>query len=162
MAKYRIKQFYWAVSSFFKKVDEAYLERYLNEEERALFDKMTKADRHHAIRVAKDAEAYYKSLMKYTNNIEISKEEIIIIDNYVSKELLDTLKEINKKIIIVSSNINETLKDKYQKHFLYLSEETTYVVEQLEYSEVSKYDYEIVFKPQSIIPVKIETQVGGK
>lgn len=52
--------------------------------------------------------------------------------------------------------------DKYQKHFLYLSEETTYVVEQLDYSEVSKYDYEIVFKPQSILPVKIETQVGGK
>ncbi len=46
--------------------------------------------------------------------------------------------------------------DKYQKHFLRLSEETTYVVEQLDYSEVSKYDYEIVFKPKSIIPYKIE------
>lgn len=52
--------------------------------------------------------------------------------------------------------------DKYQKRFLYLSKEITYVVEQLDYSEVSKYDYEIVFKPESIIPVKIETQVGGK
>ncbi len=52
--------------------------------------------------------------------------------------------------------------DKYQKHFLYLSNETTYTVEQLDYSEVSKYDYEIVFKPESIVPIKIETQVGGK
>lgn len=52
--------------------------------------------------------------------------------------------------------------DKYQKHFLYLSNETTYTVEQLDYSEVSKYDYEIVFKPESIIPVKIETEIGGK
>ncbi len=52
--------------------------------------------------------------------------------------------------------------DKYQKHFLRLSDETTYTVEQLEYSEVSKYDYEIVFKPESIIPIKIETEVGGK
>lgn len=52
--------------------------------------------------------------------------------------------------------------DKYQKHFLYLSNETTYTVEQLNYSEVSKYDYEIVFKPESIIPVKIETEIGGK
>lgn len=50
--------------------------------------------------------------------------------------------------------------DKYQKHFLYLSTETTYTVEQLDYSEVSKYDYEIVFKPESIIPIKIETEVG--
>lgn len=48
--------------------------------------------------------------------------------------------------------------DKYQKHFLYLSNETTYTVEQLEYSEVSKYDYEIVFKPESIIPYKIITE----
>lgn len=53
-------------------------------------------------------------------------------------------------------------KDKYQKHFLRLSNETTYTVEQLNYSEVSKYDYEIVFKPESIIPIKIETQTGGK
>lgn len=48
--------------------------------------------------------------------------------------------------------------DKYQKHFLRLSNETTYVVEQLDYSEVSKYDYEIVFKPKSIIPYKIEVE----
>ena len=52
--------------------------------------------------------------------------------------------------------------DKYQKHFLYLSNEVTYTVEQLDYSEVSKYDYEIVFKPESILPIKVETQVGGK
>lgn len=52
--------------------------------------------------------------------------------------------------------------DKYQKHFLRLSEETTYVVEQLDYSEVSKYDYEIIFKPESIIPYEVKTQVGGK
>ena len=52
--------------------------------------------------------------------------------------------------------------DKYQKHFLYLSNEVTYTVEQLNYSEVSKYDYEIVFKPESIVPIKVETQVGGK
>lgn len=52
--------------------------------------------------------------------------------------------------------------DKYQKHFLYLSNEVTYTVEQLDYSEVSKYDYEIVFKPESILPIKVETQIGGK
>ncbi|MBO5138692.1 MAG: hypothetical protein J6B89_03520 [Bacilli bacterium] len=52
--------------------------------------------------------------------------------------------------------------DKYQKHFLKKTTEVTYVVEQLDYSEVSKYDYEIVFKPESIVPIKIETEVGGK
>lgn len=47
---------------------------------------------------------------------------------------------------------------KYQKHMLYIAPETTYIVEQLDYSEVSKYDYEIIFKPKSIIPYKIQIE----
>ena len=50
--------------------------------------------------------------------------------------------------------------DKYQKHFLHISNETTYTIEQLEYSDVSKYDYEIVFRPEAIIPITIETEIG--
>lgn len=50
--------------------------------------------------------------------------------------------------------------DKYQKHMLYLAEETTYIVEQLEDSDVSRYDYEIVFRPEAIVPIEIKTQVG--
>ena len=46
-----------------------------------------------------------------------AKEEIIIIDNYAGKELLDTLKDIDKKIIIVSKNINKILKNKYEKQY---------------------------------------------
>ena len=43
--------------------------------------------------------------------------EIIIIDNYASKELLDILKNINLKIIIVSKNIDIVLKEKYTKQY---------------------------------------------
>ena len=50
--------------------------------------------------------------------------------------------------------------DKYQKHMLYIANETTYVVEQLEYSDVSRYDYEIVFRPEAIVPVTITTHTG--
>lgn len=49
---------------------------------------------------------------------------------------------------------------KYQKHLLYLAEETTYVVEQLESSDVSRYDYEFVFRPEAIVPIDIKLQVG--
>ena len=52
--------------------------------------------------------------------------------------------------------------DKYQKHFLKETTEVTYVVEQLEYSEVSKYDYEIIFRPEAIVPIEIKTETGGK
>ena len=48
---------------------------------------------------------------------DIAKEEIIIIDNYMGKVLLDELRKINKKIIIISSNINDTLKKKYLKQY---------------------------------------------
>jgi hypothetical protein len=48
---------------------------------------------------------------------DIAKEEIIIIDNYMGKVLLDELRNINKKIIIISSNINYTLKKKYLKQY---------------------------------------------
>ena len=52
--------------------------------------------------------------------------------------------------------------DRYQKHLLYLAAETTYVVEQLDYSEVSKYDYEFIFRPKAIIPVEIKVETDGK
>ena len=47
----------------------------------------------------------------------LSKEEIIIIDNYVGKALLDELRTINRKIIIVSANISDTLESKYSKQY---------------------------------------------
>jgi hypothetical protein len=50
--------------------------------------------------------------------------------------------------------------DKYQKHMLKNAKETTYVIEQLEYSDVSKYDYEIIFRPEAIVPIQIKTEVG--
>jgi len=46
-----------------------------------------------------------------------AKEEIIIIDNYAGKELLDTLKNVERNIIIVSKNINEILKKKYEEQY---------------------------------------------
>ena len=56
----------------------------------------------------------YSVLLEIFN---LSKDEIIIIDNYAGKEILDDLKTINKKIIIISSNINDSLKNKYLKQY---------------------------------------------
>ena len=46
-----------------------------------------------------------------------AKEELIIIDNYAGKELLDILRDINKNVVIVSSNINDVLKKKYLSQY---------------------------------------------
>jgi hypothetical protein len=40
----------------------------------------------------------------------------------------------------------------YKKHFLGLSDNVTFFVEQLEPKKVSAYHYAVVFKPQAIIP----------
>ena len=44
---------------------------------------------------------------------------------------------------------------RYSKHFVRLSEETTYIVEDLEGVNVSKYSYELNFLPQAVRGVKI-------
>ncbi len=46
-----------------------------------------------------------------------SLEEVIIIDNYISKELLDIIKDIDRKFIIISENIDEKLTQKYLKQY---------------------------------------------
>lgn len=48
--------------------------------------------------------------------------------------------------------------DKYQKHFLGLSDNVTWTAEQLDSSNVSAYKYELIFKPESIIPITIDVE----
>ncbi len=59
----------------------------------------------------------YDAYSVFVDILNSSKKEIIIIDNYCSKELLDILKDIERKIIIVSKNIDETLKTKYESQY---------------------------------------------
>ena len=49
--------------------------------------------------------------------LKTAKKEIIIIDNYAGKELLDILKEIDVNIIIYSANMNEMLIKKYRAQY---------------------------------------------
>lgn len=46
----------------------------------------------------------------------------------------------------------KTGENEYKKHFLGLSDNVTYFVEQLKNSEVSKYHYTVIFRPSVILP----------
>ena len=46
----------------------------------------------------------------------------------------------------------KTGKGKYKKHFLGLSDNVSYFVEQLDSSKVSTSHYKVVFKPSVIVP----------
>ncbi len=49
--------------------------------------------------------------------------------------------------------------DQYKKHFLGLSDNVSFFVEQLETIDVSEYHYRVFFRPQVIVP-DIDIQVG--
>lgn len=52
----------------------------------------------------------------------------------------------------------KTGEDAYKKHFLGLSDNVSYFVEQVESADVSVYHYRVIFKPESIIPdIDLET-----
>jgi len=46
-----------------------------------------------------------------------SEKSIVIIDNYISKELLDVLSKTNKKVTIHTKNIDNSLINKYQSQY---------------------------------------------
>lgn len=46
---------------------------------------------------------------------------------------------------------------KYQKHFIGLSDNVTYVVEQKQYKNVSKYKYTLNYNPKMWVPVEVQT-----
>lgn len=49
--------------------------------------------------------------------------------------------------------------DKYKKHFLGLSDNVSFFVEQTETADVSEYHYRVIFRPETIIPaVEIDTE----
>lgn len=45
--------------------------------------------------------------------------------------------------------------ERYQKHYIYLNDWTTYIVEDLDESQVDKYSYELNFLPEAVPGVKI-------
>ncbi len=60
----------------------------------------------------------YSILLEIFNK---SSNEIIIIDNYFSKDLLDILRELDKKTIIVSKNFDNELIKKYNSQYKNIS-----------------------------------------
>lgn len=54
--------------------------------------------------------------------------------------------------------ICETGKNEYKKHFIGLNEWTMYVVEDIGGAQVSKYQYEVNFLPEAILPYSVKNK----
>lgn len=62
-------------------------------------------------------------------------------------------KEADGDLTVTGENPDGT----YYKHFVYLTRDISYTVEQIESNTVSKYKYKINFNPKMIIPVEVGT-----
>lgn len=59
----------------------------------------------------------YDAYSIFIDILSEAKKEIIIIDNYAGKELLDIIKNFKNDIIVLSKNIDEILKKKYKEQY---------------------------------------------
>lgn len=103
---------------------------------------------------ARDADVASRNLSRAADMFEINRRVVfyngITGDYMLSIEGLCSLGNNDR-----SGEVSITCKvgpDQYKKHFLGLSDNVTFFVEQLEPSKQSTYHYRVVFKPQSIIP----------
>ena len=102
----------------------------------------------------KDSDIASKNLSTKADSFQIDRRIIFyngITDTYMLSILGKcSIKKDNKdKQLEVTC---KTSKDTYKKHYLGISDNITYFVEQLTDKKVNTYHNEVIFKPQSIIP----------
>ncbi|MFD6396671.1 hypothetical protein [Nocardia sp. NPDC060249] len=99
-----------------------------------------------------DADVVSKNLSKESDQFKINR-RVVFFNGITDKYLLSiegkcSIKDENNQLEVTC----KTGDDEYKKHFLGLSDNVSYFVEQLEAAEVSRYHYKVIFKPEVIIP----------
>ncbi|MFD6449880.1 MULTISPECIES: beta-sandwich lipoprotein [unclassified Nocardia] len=98
-----------------------------------------------------DADVVSKNLSKESDQFKINR-RVVFFNGITDKYLLSiegkcSIKDENNQLEVTC----KTGDDEYKKHFLGLSDNVSYFVEQLEAAEVSRYHYKVIFKPEVII-----------
>lgn len=108
-----------------------------------------------------EAETVSHNLSKSADSFEVERR--VVFFNGITDEYLLTIEgqcainidDVNK--IDVTCKTGE---DSYKKHYLGLSDNVSYFVEQLEAQEEDPFRYKVLFRPKSIVP-DIEVQNEG-
>lgn len=101
---YRIKQFIWAISANFQSLDEEYINKYLNEEEKKEFYKLLKSEQMHSLRVSKYLTSNYQTFQNLDNS------KILSLDILARVGLLHDVGKQNLKFGVVSKSLYVILK----------------------------------------------------
>ncbi|QFP95546.1 hypothetical protein SEA_GAUGELDP_63 [Mycobacterium phage GaugeLDP] len=100
-----------------------------------------------------DADVASQNLSKAADNFEVPR-RIVFFNGITDKYLLEIqgrcsiAPDTGAKKLDVTCKVN----DGYKKHFLGLSDNVSYFVEQIDGKNVSTDFYQVNFKPQSILP----------
>lgn len=97
------------------------------------------------------------NVSKQADNFNV-KRRLTVINTRTDKCILQmtgkiSIEDVTNGIAVLVEVDRE--KGIYQKHWVYLNENTMYTVEDLNGVEVSQYAYEMEFMPQMLAPVKI-------
>lgn len=101
---------------------------------------------------ASDADVVSENISKAADQFEIAR-RVVFVNGITDKYLLSIEGRCN-----ISDDGNQlevvckTAGGEYKKHFLGLSDNVTYFVEQLEAANVSADHYRVIFKPEVIVP----------
>jgi hypothetical protein len=99
-----------------------------------------------------DADVASENLSKAAEQFEIDRRVVFIngiTDTYLlSIEGKCSIEDQGNQLEVTC----KTGEDQFKKHFLGLSDNISYFVEQLEGADVSVYNYRVIFKPEVIIP----------
>lgn len=101
---------------------------------------------------ATDANVASENLSKAADQFEVNR-RIVFVNGITDKYLM--VIEGKCSITPTDKKLDVTCKvgdDRYKKHFLGLSDNVTYFVEQVEGVGVSTYHYRVIFKPDALVP----------
>lgn len=99
--------------------------------------------------IKKDAEQF-KVIRRIIFMNNITGEYLFQAEGNCSVETNNTAKRLE-----LTCKVGE---DKYKVHYFGLSDNTSYIVEQMDWQEANKYKYTIIFKPDSIIPIEFDVE----
>lgn len=99
-----------------------------------------------------DADVVSNNISKDSDQFKINRR--IIFFNGITDKYLMTIEGFcsldtgDAKKLVVTCKVS----DGYKKHYLGLSDNVTYFVEQISAANVSKDHYKVIFKPETIVP----------
>ncbi len=108
-----------------------------------------------------DADVASRNLSKSAEQFEVNR-RIVFFNGITDKYLLTIEGRCSIEVDDSDSQLEVTCKvseTQYKKHFLGLSDNVTYLVEQTTPAEVGVYQYRVIFKPQTIVP-NVDVSVG--